>query len=111
MVALGKTVAGVYVIVAPIAAPRAGVAVNGAFRATVCGFTIALTKRISPSDATAWPKARPCGLANPSCPCAVIDAIVPPAKLRGPAPSAAWNKGPYPGPALDFCQLVKYVCN
>jgi hypothetical protein len=36
---------------------------------------------------------------------------VPPLKNNGPAPNAAWNKGPYPGAPAELVHDVMYVVN
>src|ERR1035437_10070971 len=110
MLTLFSSVAGAYVTVAVIAAPAAANTRNGAFSCTVCASTIAATNRISPPWHTACPAASPCAAPNPRCPATVLDATVPPPNRTGLPPSAASNRGPYPGPAAVLSQLVKYVC-
>src|ERR1051326_2000874 len=106
MLALGNAVAGRYVIVAAAWAPAAGATVNGAFNCTVFASTIAATNRISPLWLIAWPLLRPWAALKDTRPPVVLDATAPPPKVRGVAPSADWNRGPYPGLPL-FCHVVR----
>src|SRR4051794_31597958 len=98
MLALGSSVAGMYVIVGPAVDPAAGVALNGAFKNTVVALRIAAANRISPPIATACPGVSPCAAWNDRRPPGVAPATAPPADDSGPPPSAAGNRGPYPGP-------------
>src|SRR5438128_5292187 len=109
MLTLGRSVAGRYVTVGPIAAPTAGVTESGAFNSTCVGSTIAATNRSSPPCVIACSGTSPCGAPNASTIADDPTAAVLPLNTRGVAPRLARNSGPELGGPATGSQLVIYV--